>query len=69
MFDNAIHSAAGLRKLNEECNHITSHMRLKYGQNICGTNPKHCYIDPLQAIMLPSKYVIHAVGPIVKWQT
>ncbi len=59
--DNAIHSAAGLQ-LREECNHIMSHRRLKYGQK---------YVEPTgtatltSGYNLPSKYVIHTVGPIV----
>lgn len=59
--DNAIHSAAGLQ-LREECNCIMSHRRLKYGRK---------YAEPTGTATLtlgynlPSKYVIHTVGPIV----
>lgn len=59
--DNAIHSAAGLQ-LREECNRIMSRRRLKYGRK---------YAEPTGTATLtlgynlPSKYVIHTVGPIV----
>ena len=60
--DNAIHSAAGMQ-LREECNHIMTHRRLKYGRN---------YEEPTgtatltKAYNLPCGYVIHTVGPIVR---
>ena len=59
--DNAIHSAAGMQ-LREECNHIMSRRRMKYGRN---------YEEPTgtatltKAYNLPCDYVIHTVGPIV----
>lgn len=59
--DNAIHSAAGMQ-LREECSHIMSRRRLKYGRN---------YEEPTgtatltSAYNLPCEYVIHTVGPIV----
>lgn len=59
--DNAIHSAAGMQ-LREECSHIMSRRRLKYGRN---------YEEPTgtatltKAYNLPCNYVIHTVGPIV----
>lgn len=59
--DNAIHSAAGMQ-LREECNHIMSCRRLKYGRN---------YEEPTGTATLtlsynlPCEYVIHTVGPIV----
>lgn len=59
--DNAIHSAAGMR-LREECSHIMSRRRLKYGRN---------YEEPTgtatltSGYNLPCEYVIHTVGPIV----
>ena len=59
--DNAIHSAAGMR-LREECSHIMSRRRLKYGRN---------YEEPTGTATLtlsynlPCNYVIHTVGPIV----
>ena len=59
--DNAIHSAAGMQ-LREECNHIMSRRRMKYGKN---------YEEPTgtatltKAYNLPCDYVIHTVGPIV----
>lgn len=59
--DNAIHSAAGLQ-LREECSHIMSRRRLKYGRN---------YEEPTGTATLtlsynlPCNYVIHTVGPIV----
>lgn len=59
--DNAIHSAAGMQ-LREECSHIMSRRRLKYGRN---------YEEPTgtatltKAYNLPCEYVIHTVGPIV----
>ena len=59
--DNAIHSAAGMQ-LREECSHIMSRRRLKYGRN---------YEEPTgtatltKAYNLPCDYVIHTVGPIV----
>lgn len=59
--DNAIHSAAGMQ-LREECSHIMSRRRLKYGRN---------YEEPTgtatltKAYNLPCNFVIHTVGPIV----
>ncbi len=59
--DNAIHSAAGMQ-LREECSHIMSRRRLKYGRN---------YEEPTgtatltQSYNLPCDYIIHTVGPIV----
>lgn len=59
--DNAIHSAAGMR-LREECSHIMSRRRQKYGRN---------YEEPTGTATLTSGYnlpcdhVIHTVGPIV----
>lgn len=59
--DNAIHSAAGMQ-LREECSHIMSRRRMKYGRN---------YEEPTgtatltSAYNLPCEYVIHTVGPIV----
>ena len=59
--DNAIHSAAGMQ-LREECSHIMSRRRMKYGKN---------YEEPTgtatltKAYNLPCDYVIHTVGPIV----
>lgn len=59
--DNAIHSAAGMQ-LREECSHIMSRRRLKYGRN---------YEEPTGTATLtlgynlPCEYVIHTVGPIV----
>lgn len=59
--DNAIHSAAGMQ-LREECSHIMSRRRLKYGRD---------YEEPTgtatltKAYNLPCNYVIHTVGPIV----
>lgn len=62
--DNAIHSAAGIQ-LREECNRYMRRRRKQYG-------PK--YEEPTgQAVLtsaygLPAKYVIHTVGPIVRYQ-
>ncbi len=59
--DNAIHSAAGMQ-LREECSHIMSRRRMKYGGN---------YEEPTGTATLtlgynlPCNYVIHTVGPIV----
>ena len=59
--DNAIHSAAGMQ-LREECSHIMSRRRMKYGRN---------YEEPTgtatltSAYNLPCEYVLHTVGPIV----
>lgn len=59
--DNAIHSAAGMQ-LREECSHIMSRRRLKYGRS---------YEEPTGTATLtlgynlPCEYVIHTVGPIV----
>lgn len=59
--DNAIHSAAGMQ-LREECSHIMSQRRMKYGRN---------YEEPTgtatltNAYNLPCDHVIHTVGPIV----
>lgn len=59
--DNAIHSAAGMQ-LREECSHIMSRRRLKYGRD---------YEEPTgtatltKAYNLPCNFVIHTVGPIV----
>ncbi len=62
--DNAIHSAAGMQ-LREECSHIMSRRRLKYGRN---------YEEPTGTATLtpgynlPCDYVIHTVGPIAYGQ-
>lgn len=62
--DNAIHSAAGMQ-LREECSHIMSRRRLKYGRH---------YEEPTgtatltSSYNLPCDYVIHTVGPIVYGQ-
>ncbi len=59
--DNAIHSAAGIQ-LREECMNYMEAQRRKYGKN---------YEEPtgtamiISAYNLPSKYIIHTVGPIV----
>lgn len=59
--DNAIHSAAGMQ-LREECSHIMSRRRLKYGRS---------YEEPTGTATLtlgynlPCEYVIHTVGPFV----
>ena len=59
--DNAIHSAAGIQ-LREECMNYMEAQRRKYGKN---------YEEPTGTAMitsaynLPSKYIIHTVGPIV----
>lgn len=59
--DNAIHSAAGMQ-LREECSHIMSRRRQRYGGN---------YEEPTgtatltSGYNLPCDYVIHTVGPIV----
>lgn len=59
--DNAIHSAAGMQ-LREECSHIMSRRRSRYGRD---------YEEPTgtatltSAYNLPCEYVIHTVGPIV----
>ncbi|MDE6845629.1 MAG: protein-ADP-ribose hydrolase [Lachnospiraceae bacterium] len=59
--DNAIHSAAGMQ-LREECSHIMSRRRIKYGRK---------YEEPTGTATLtagynlPCDYVIHTVGPIV----
>ncbi len=59
--DNAIHSAAGMQ-LREECSHIMSRRRMKYGRD---------YEEPTgtatltPAYNLPCEYVLHTVGPIV----
>ncbi|WP_448902652.1 protein-ADP-ribose hydrolase [Eubacterium sp.] len=58
--DNAIHSAAGMQ-LREECDSIMKQRKLKYGMN---------YEEPTGTATitggynLPSKHVIHTVGPI-----
>ena len=60
--DNAIHSSAGIQ-LRAECMDYMVAQKKKYGEN---------YEEPIgQAIItsaynLPSRYVIHTVGPIVK---
>ncbi len=62
--DNAIHSAAGM-ELRKECSDIMSRKRIQYGAY---------YKEPTgKAIItkgynLPSKYVIHTVGPIVEYK-
>ena len=62
--DNAIHSAAGMQ-LREECSHIMSRRRLKYGRN---------YEEPTGTATLtlgynlPCDYIIHTVGPIVYYR-
>ena len=62
--DNAIHSAAGI-ELREACNQYMENRRSKYGRN---------YEEPTGSAVvtlgynLPSKYVIHTVGPIVGWK-
>lgn len=59
--DNAIHSAAGMQ-LREECHHIMTQKRLRYGRQ---------YKEPIgtatltKGYNLPCDYVIHTVGPIV----
>ena len=59
--DNAIHSAAGMQ-LREECAHIMSGRRMKYGRK---------YEEPTgtatltKGYNLPCDHVIHTVGPIV----
>jgi len=53
--DNAIHSAAGLQ-LREECNAIMQKQ---------GHNEKTGKAKITKAYNLPSKYVIHTVGPII----
>lgn len=59
--DNAIHSAAGVQ-LRAECMHYMQVQREKYGKD---------YEEPTGGAMLtsaynlPSKYIIHTVGPIV----
>lgn len=58
--DNAIHSAAGMQ-LREECDHIMSRRRIRYGRK---------YEEPTgtatltNAYNLPCDHVIHTVGPI-----
>ncbi len=62
--DNAIHSAAGIQ-LREECSRYMGCRRKQYGPG---------YEEPAgQAVLtkaysLPAKYVIHTVGPIVKYR-
>lgn len=62
--DNAIHSAAGV-ELREECNRYMNMQRVKFGQR---------YEEPTghamltKAYNLPAKYVIHTVGPIVRFR-
>ena len=59
--DNAIHSAAGMQ-LRNECSHIMSRRRMKYGRR---------YEEPTGTATLtagynlPCDHVIHTVGPIV----
>jgi len=61
--DNAIHSAAGI-ELREECAHYMKRKRMQLGDG---------YEEPTGEAMLtrghnlPAKYVIHTVGPIVKY--
>lgn len=62
--DNAIHSAAGIQ-LREECSRYMRRRREQYGP---------AYEEPAgQAVLtkaygLPSKYVIHTVGPVVGYR-
>ena len=62
--DNAIHSAAGIQ-LREECSRYMGSRRKQFGSR---------YEEPTgQAVLtkgygLPAKYVIHTVGPIVRYQ-
>lgn len=60
--DNAIHSAAGL-ELRECCAHYMKRQRNKYGKDYKEPTGR-AVITP--AYNLPSKYVIHTVGPIVQ---
>lgn len=61
--DNAIHSAAGI-ELREECNDRMNQRRSQFGKK---------YEEPTGQAMLtkgynlPAEYVIHTVGPIVKF--
>ena len=61
--DNAIHSAAGI-ELRAECSHIMNQKRIKFGSR---------YEEPTGQAMLtegynlPARYVIHTVGPIVRY--
>lgn len=62
--DNAIHSAAGI-ELRLECDKYMQQKKFKYGAR---------YKEPTGQAMLtgaynlPAKYVIHTVGPIVRYQ-
>lgn len=62
--DNAIHSAAGV-ELREECNRYMNRQRIQAGQR---------YEEPTGHAMLtkgynlPAQYVIHTVGPIVRFR-
>lgn len=62
--DNAIHSAAGMQ-LRDECNHIMNRKRIQYGKS---------YEEPTGTAIitkgynLPAAYVIHTVGPIVRYR-
>ncbi|MBO5484678.1 MAG: protein-ADP-ribose hydrolase [Lachnospiraceae bacterium] len=62
--DNAIHSAAGIR-LRKECADYMNRKKMQVGPN---------YVEPVgQAVLtkgynLPAKYIIHTVGPIVRYQ-
>ncbi len=61
--DNAIHSAAGI-ELREECSCRMNQKRVRFGQH---------YEEPTGQAMLtkgynlPAEYVIHTVGPIVRY--
>lgn len=62
--DNAIHSAAGIQ-LREECSFQMHQKRIRYGRT---------YEEPTGQAMLtkgynlPAEYVIHTVGPIVRYR-
>ena len=62
--DNAIHSAAGIQ-LRLECNNIMNQKRMQFGRQ---------YEEPTGTAILtkgynlPSDYVIHTVGPIVRYE-
>ncbi len=62
--DNAIHSAAGMQ-LRNECDRIMNQRRIRYGKS---------YQEPVgtatitKGYNLPAEYVIHTVGPIVRYE-
>ena len=62
--DNAIHSAAGIQ-LREECSHYMDRRRKQYGP---GYEEPTGHAVLTKAYGLPAKYVIHTVGPIVRYQ-